>query len=312
MRYRVLAAAGLLVLLVASWAGALAQAPTPAPVFRETKQAGDLSLTLTVAPATGDQGALVYVQDAAGQPVVDASVVLSFVMPSMTMTTAPVSAVHSGSGRYDAAVPFSMAGIWQVQVAATPLAGDPASATFELEVREGVPLPSRPAPSLADSLLTSWTKASAVLLALGLVVLIATQLLLKTRRAAGFIAGWLMLLSSLGLCVIPFYAAAMQDNPQDENRPASIARARPIYELNCLPCHGPAGRGDGPAARSLNPRPADLTADHVEAHPDGQIFTWIRDGFPGSAMPAFGQQLTSDQIWDLVTYVRSFREQPEP
>ena len=31
------------------------------------------------------------------------------------------------------------------------------------------------------------------------------------------------------------------------------------YELACMPCHGVDGRGDGPRARTLNARPADLT-----------------------------------------------------
>src|SRR5205085_1632414 len=37
-----------------------------------------------------------------------------------------------------------------------------------------------------------------------------------------------------------------------------------------------------------------------------QIFLWIKDGFPGTAMPAWGQRLTDEQIWQLVTYLRTF------
>src|SRR5207245_905188 len=41
-------------------------------------------------------------------------------------------------------------------------------------------------------------------------------------------------------------------------------------------------------------------------HTDGQVFLWIKDGYPGSAMPAWGQRLTEQQIWQLVTYLRTF------
>ena len=32
-----------------------------------------------------------------------------------------------------------------------------------------------------------------------------------------------------------------------------------LYERYCAACHGPEGRGDGPAAEALQPRPPDLT-----------------------------------------------------
>lgn len=32
-----------------------------------------------------------------------------------------------------------------------------------------------------------------------------------------------------------------------------------LYERHCASCHGPEGRGDGPAAEALEPRPSDLT-----------------------------------------------------
>jgi Tol biopolymer transport system component len=41
-------------------------------------------------------------------------------------------------------------------------------------------------------------------------------------------------------------------------------------------------------------------------HTDGQVFLWIKDGFPGTAMPAWGARLNDDQIWQLVSYLRTF------
>lgn len=88
---------------------------------------------------------------------------------------------------------------------------------------------------------------------------------------------------------------------------ASINDGRRLYVKNCQSCHGTEGKGDGPSGRALNPPPADLT-QHVlpGVHSDAQLFDWISDGFPGSAMPAFRDNLTENQRWNLVNFIRTF------
>jgi methionine-rich copper-binding protein CopC len=46
------------------------------------------------------------------------------------------------------------------------------------------------------------------------------------------------------------------------------------------------------------------TSGHTDTHPDGDLFYWIKEGIDGSAMPAFDRQLSDDEIWNLVNYVR--------
>jgi mono/diheme cytochrome c family protein len=88
--------------------------------------------------------------------------------------------------------------------------------------------------------------------------------------------------------------------------PDSLATGKLLYEENCLACHGPEGKGDGPAGLALRPPPADLTVHTAPGvHPDGQLFEWITNGYPGSAMPAFGKQLSEEQRWHLVNYIRT-------
>ncbi len=85
---------------------------------------------------------------------------------------------------------------------------------------------------------------------------------------------------------------------------ASVGRGRSLYDINCTMCHGGQGRGDGPVAPAYIPQPADLTSSRIQSLTDGDIFLRITNGF--STMPAFRKQLTPEERWDIVNYVRTF------
>ena len=87
---------------------------------------------------------------------------------------------------------------------------------------------------------------------------------------------------------------------------ASIARGRELYEQQCVSCHGLSGRGDGPLAASLRPRPADFRVHMAAGHTDGELFTWLSKGVPGTAMPPFEEQISETDRWHLVNYIRGF------
>ena len=82
----------------------------------------------------------------------------------------------------------------------------------------------------------------------------------------------------------------------------TIASGRALYRERCVACHGERGRGDGPAAGGLEPRPADLLL-HVPQHTDGELFFFIGRGVPGTAMPAWRSVLTERERWYLVHYL---------
>ena len=73
----------------------------------------------------------------------------------------------------------------------------------------------------------------------------------------------------------------------------------------CFTCHGTAGKGDGAAAASFNPRPRNFTdADWQKARTDGEIFWAITNGTE-FGMNAFEDMLPAEQRWMLVAYIRS-------
>jgi mono/diheme cytochrome c family protein len=90
---------------------------------------------------------------------------------------------------------------------------------------------------------------------------------------------------------------------------ADPARGRALYEQTCASCHGPAGKGDGPAAAGLNPPAADFTdAFHARYYSDAARLRIIEKGLPGTAMAGFEGQYDRAQLLDLYAYVRQFRE----
>ncbi len=89
--------------------------------------------------------------------------------------------------------------------------------------------------------------------------------------------------------------------------PEVLERGRTLYRQHCAVCHGPAGRGDGPAAAGLDPRAADIARSvKMPMASDAYLFwTLAEGGVPvGSAMPPFRGALDEDAIWSLIHHLR--------
>jgi len=83
----------------------------------------------------------------------------------------------------------------------------------------------------------------------------------------------------------------------------SLARGAALFGQNCTVCHGPEGRGDGPAAAAMKTKPANFhDAHHSGFYNPGEKFWIISNGLE-SGMPAFAGSLTPLQRWDLVNHV---------
>ena len=82
---------------------------------------------------------------------------------------------------------------------------------------------------------------------------------------------------------------------------------REIYANTCIRCHGIDGKGA--MGIQLAPPPADLTSDSVQNRLDAWLFKRIHDGKPNTAMGAWKYSLSDDEIWDVLAYIRTMKQQ---
>jgi mono/diheme cytochrome c family protein len=100
---------------------------------------------------------------------------------------------------------------------------------------------------------------------------------------------------------VPTIAASMK-NPVPSD-PVTIKDGKVLYASYCSPCHGDKGKGDGPAATALSPKPADHTSAKVQNESDGTLFYMISEG--RDPMPQEKKILSENQRWVLVDYIRT-------
>jgi high-affinity iron transporter len=79
-----------------------------------------------------------------------------------------------------------------------------------------------------------------------------------------------------------------------------------IFKTNCESCHGPQGHGDGPAGAALDPAPKNLAELQTRAG-DDYLFWRIHTGKPGTSMVPWQGILTDEQIWQTITFIRTFK-----
>ena len=103
--------------------------------------------------------------------------------------------------------------------------------------------------------------------------------------------------------------AAREPNPV-KSTPESIEAGKKIYGYDCAQCHGATGEGKTEAAKEL--KLPDLTDPaRLKDRTDGEIFYIVKNGHGN--MPPEGNRVTSEQLWNLVNYIRSLaKKQPPP
>jgi cytochrome c oxidase cbb3-type subunit 3 len=129
---------------------------------------------------------------------------------------------------------------------------------------------------------------------------------MRHPRAATFAAALLLLLAACEREQRRFAEIAPSSSRPPDSRPSvvnpyeenawAVSEGQRLYTwFNCRGCHAMGGGGMGPALMD--------DAWIYGAEPQA-VFTSIAEGRP-NGMPAFGQKLPAQQVWQLVAYVRS-------
>jgi mono/diheme cytochrome c family protein len=87
-----------------------------------------------------------------------------------------------------------------------------------------------------------------------------------------------------------------------------IREGAELYADNCATCHGDRGYGDGEGGRELSPRPANLARMiRMPMMTDRYLFWTLAEGGEpvGSAMPAFKDGLSDNEIWTVIAAMRA-------
>ena len=90
-------------------------------------------------------------------------------------------------------------------------------------------------------------------------------------------------------------------------------KGKTLYDQSCASCHGEKGDGKGPAADFVFPKPRDFTKGTYkfkstgsgEPALDSDILRTIREGNPGTSMPAW-KRFSDDEAKALVAYLKQF------
>jgi high-affinity iron transporter len=97
--------------------------------------------------------------------------------------------------------------------------------------------------------------------------------------------------------------------PHPRQLPA-LADGRTIFIENCLQCHGPGGKGDGPGRESMNPKtplPANLTdPEFMAGLSPFKAYNTVSFGIENTAMASFAA-LSDDQRWQVAFYALALR-----
>ena len=281
------------------------------------RRMGTLDVHLAMAP-TNDIGGVAFdvtLSARNGPPMPSGSTVSLYMrMVDHDMGLSDMTAEPTGPGRYTAAGLVSMAGDWQVRVTVQPPDSHALRTTVDFTADTGALDLGRLRRFEPAAVVISPLNIFSCILGLLLAALAVFMLWASQRRRLPLWSapvGLALFACGAALCLrvvlVDAYPTSYVINPLPPG-PATVERGAALFNTHCTPCHGQTGRGDGPAAAALDAPPADLTADHVDDHADGDIFWWLTYGMAGTAMPGFEHTLSDTERWQLIRFVRSLRD----
>lgn len=127
----------------------------------------------------------------------------------------------------------------------------------------------------------------------------ATDSLSQTRSASRFLHACSSCLPIMVL-LIGSGTGILLAQPSD-----GLQRGQSLYREHCMDCHGTAGKGDGPKAPFLSPRPGNLVSAATSAKTDKELLRTIAQGKPRTAMPGWKEALPEEDQQAVLQYIRS-------
>ena len=97
--------------------------------------------------------------------------------------------------------------------------------------------------------------------------------------------------------------STVQAVPEGQSSSGNASRGSRVFGTYCANCHGQSGKGDGPIGQSLVPPAANLTL--LGKKSDKEILDTIRKGRPGTAMPSWKNDISAQEILDVLAYIRT-------
>jgi putative copper resistance protein D len=159
---------------------------------------------------------------------------------------------------------------------------------------------------MLDVMLRVWVGIGVFILAIGSVEVGRTkQWGPKWRLAVPLTLSGCALVVGVPALIVPAYPETYRPTPVPFVA-KSVAHGMALFTANCVPCHGPQGKGNGVLAKTLPKQPVDLlTEPHADMHTAGDFFHWLTYGIPGTGMPAWGEKFSDEERWDLVNLVHA-------
>lgn len=104
------------------------------------------------------------------------------------------------------------------------------------------------------------------------------------------------------------FHSSSQATPVAESGRA-VEAGRTAYTGSCAMCHGVDGKGNGVFGKATYPNATDLTTGNAKTMSDSQLYWIISNGLSFTGMPAFSSQYNSQDIWSIVSYIRTLQTQ---
>ncbi len=311
LRRQLLVESGVVVVLIATVA-LLVQTTVPRTLPQDESytesivRGNDLQIHLQVSPnRVGYNRYLIHLYHADSSPIGEVQAVrlmFKYQNEEIGNTTAELTAVNRSIYELEGSY-FSRPGDWLASVYVRRLGMDDVLVDVPFQVEPATPPTTawgNPIPSVPP-----FTVLGGMMGVLGVAAVLA-----RPRISPQWQRRWLyssMMVVGLGLVISIegfIFRPITEANPEPPASLENVAVGGSLYNANCVACNGENGLGNGPQAATMRIPPANLV-DHVPAHTNRGLYQFLQFGFPEAGMPAFGETLSSGELWAIVHYIRA-------